>query len=371
MKNQQTVKHRTKPGSTRKNVSHDENPTGKLHRDTLATNRMILPALNRNAIFSLTTAAVLAFNGNMLVASDNPATPESHGGWIKYAQNPVLGGKYGTCFDISVLRDHDLYRMWVSWRSQKSIALVESPNGLHFDSEPKTVLGPAATGWEDEVNRPFVLKHGDGYQMWYTGQGGGHSAIGYATSADGVTWKRMSEQPVLQADAPWEKVAVMCPTVIWDDDNRIYKMWYSGGEQYEPNAIGRATSPDGVHWTKSANNPVFEGDPTIPWEKERATACQVIQRDGWYYMFYIGFRDVDHAQIGVARSRDGLTKWQRNPANPIVRPGEGQWDSDACYKPVALFDGRQWLLWYNGRSGSFEQIGVALHDGADLGFGSP
>jgi len=83
-------------------------------------------------------------------------------------------------------------------------------------------------------------------------------------------------------------------------------------------------------------------------------------------MFYIGFRDIDHAQIGIARSSDGITAWQRHPANPIVRSGTGKWDDDACYKPYAIFDGRQWLLWYNGRRQALEQIGVAIHEGEDL-----
>jgi hypothetical protein len=91
-------------------------------------------------------------------------------------------------------------------------------------------------------------------------------------------------------------------------------------------------------------------------------------------MFYIGFRDEAHAQIGLARSRDGLTGWQRHPANPIVRAGlahdgKDDWDFDACYKPCAIFDGTKWFLWYNGRQGGLEQIGVATHDGEDLGFG--
>ncbi len=85
-------------------------------------------------------------------------------------------------------------------------------------------------------------------------------------------------------------------------------------------------------------------------------------------MFYIGFRDNDHAQIGIARSRDGVTGWQRHPANPVIRPGQNQWDHDACYKPFALFNGGKWLLWYNGRHGPVEQIGVVLHEGKDLGF---
>jgi predicted GH43/DUF377 family glycosyl hydrolase len=307
--------------------------------------------------------------------SEPPATrPAANvstaGGWTKYNANPVLGGKYGTCFDISVLRDNDVYRMWVSWRPKKSIALVESADGQKFNEAPKVVLGPAATGWEDDINRPVVIKRDDGYHMWYTGQAKGRSAIGYATSSDGLVWKRMSDQPVLKPELPWEKVAVMCPDVMWDDAARLFRMWYSGGEQYEPNAIGYASSTDGLHWTKSSGNPVFAGDGAIPWERQRATACHVVLKDGWYYLFYIGFRDIDHAAIGIARSRDGVGGWQRLPANPIIFPAVGQWDSDACYKPYAIFDGTRWLLWYNGRSGSLEQIGVASHDGADLGFDS-
>ena len=75
-----------------------------------------------------------------------------------------------------------------------------------------------------------------------------------------------------------------------------------------------------------------------------------------------------HSHLCAARSSDGITQWQRHPANPIVRPGENQWDHDACYKPCAIFDGQKWLLWYNGRHGDLEQIGVALHAGEDLGF---
>jgi beta-1,2-mannobiose phosphorylase / 1,2-beta-oligomannan phosphorylase len=289
-------------------------------------------------------------------------------GWIKYPDNPVLGGSYGTCFDVSLLREGDIYRMWFSWRPKGSVALVESKDGFHW-SAPVIVLAPnKAGGWENEVNRPVVINQGGLYRMWFTGQANGHSAIGYATSRDGVVWKRMRDQPVLSPTQPWEKVAVMCPDVLWDKKAKLYKMWYSGGEQYEPDAIGYATSPDGLTWTKRQDNPIFEADPKIEWEQDKVTACQVVMDGGWYLMFYIGFRDADHAQIGAARSKDGITNWQRLPANPIIRPTPDGWDADACYKPYAAFDGKKWLLWYNGRRGSLEQVGVAIHEGRNLGF---
>jgi len=280
-----------------------------------------------------------------------------------------LGGKYGTCFDIAVLRENGVYRMWVSWRPKRSIAIVDSEDGAHWSEPPKVVLSPVGLEWEDDINRPTVLKRADGYHMWYTGQEKGlRSSIGYATSPDGVTWKRVSDKPVLRAKLPWESVAVMCPNVLWDENERIYKMWYSGGEQWEPNAIGYATSPDGITWTKNPGNPIFTADPSNAWEQQRVAGCQVLKwRDG-YLMFYIGYRDIDHAQIGAARSGDGVTGWERQRENPIVRVGLNKWDHDACYKPFAIFDGTRWLLWYNGRRGHLEQIGLAVHDGEDLGF---
>ncbi len=301
-----------------------------------------------------------------------PAPAETAGGWKKFAGNPVMGGKYGTCFDVSVLHEGDTYRMWLSWRPKASVALVESKDGLHWSKPPRIVLAPnAKTGWEDDINRPVVIKRGNVYHIWYSAFNAKGSSIGYATSRDGVAWMRMSDKPVMLAEKPWEKICLMCPHVIWDERAGIYKMWYSGGERQEPNAIGYATSPDGMTWTKYGANPIFGPDPNNDWEKNRTTACQVIRLGEWYVMFYIGFRDPNTAQIGIARSKDGITAWQRHPANPIVRVGEGKWDEHACYKPYAVYDGQKWLLWYNGRRMDLEQIGVVTHEGEDLGFDRP
>ena len=150
---------------------------------------------------------------------------------------------------------------WVAFSSRKC-----DPNGecAHYNSRETRYdrrglpdLCNDKTDWENELNRPVVSKNGGCYQMWYTGQVRGKSQVGYATSEDGKSWKRASDNPVLSAEKPWEKVAVMCPHVI-------YHMWCSGGEQHEP--------------------------------------------------------------IGIARSKDGITDWNRRSANPIIRPSEDHWE---------------------------------------------
>jgi sucrose-6-phosphate hydrolase SacC (GH32 family) len=309
-------------------------------------------------------------------------------GWVKYEGNPVLGGELGVCFDITLLKDSDKYRMWFSWRSKKSVALTESSDGIHW-SHPVICLEPADSGWEDEINRCSVVFHDGKYHMWYTGQiwetisenkdgegierkisFTGQSKLGYATSDDGIVWKRYSANPVMTADHPWEKVAVMCPHVLWDEAKKCYCMWYSGGEQYEPNAIGYAESHDGIKWNKYNNNPVLKADPHSLWEQHKCTACQVIKLEDWYYMFYIGFQNEDYAQIGVARSKDGINGWERSKYNPIIAPDEGNWDGEACYKPFVIYepDRKEWLLWYNGRKGNVEQIGFVKRPGKNLTF---
>ena len=162
----------------------------------------------------------------------------------------------------------------------------------------------------------------------------------------------------------------MCPHVMWNEEKDLYEMWYSAGEQYEPNAIGYAMSKDGLKWKKLAGNPVFAADSSNEWEKHKVTGCQVIRLDDWYVMFYIGFRNEHRAQIGLARSCDGKTSWQRHSENPIIRPGQDTWDGDACYKPFAVYDEKKdrWLLWYNGRLKGVEQIGLTIHEGKSLGF---
>ncbi|WP_106831303.1 glycoside hydrolase family protein [Parabacteroides pacaensis] len=289
--------------------------------------------------------------------------------WTKYSNNPVLGGgELGTVFDICVLKDRGFYKMYCSWRPQKSIALSTSKDGKNW-SKPKIVLSPTqANYWENEVNRPIVVCKDGLYHMWYTGQSNGKSWIGYALSKDGYNFVRQSNNPVLSAEEPWEKVAVMCPHVIWDKHEKLFKMWYSGGEQYEPDAIGYATSKDGLHWTKLKSNPIFKADSTKSWEQYKVTACQVIERENDYLMFYIGFRDIDFAQIGMARSKDGIGGWERYPGNPIISPTPDTWDASATYKPFAIQEKDHWMLWYNGRNEHLEQIGLVIYNGHALNF---
>lgn len=289
------------------------------------------------------------------------------GRWVKYAGNPVLGGEYGSCFDLSADVCGDRHRMWFSWRPKHGIGYAESSDGLHWDVREEPVLAPPA-GVDPEthrVTRPYVLVEDDRLIMWYSEHSARQVVISRAVSQDGINWTRTGV--VMRPERSWEKSAVMCPTVLRDDDRR-YHLWYSGGDSYEPDAIGYATSLDGIRWIRVRDEPVLR--PGDAWESDRVAGAHVFRVSEWLYAAYIGFaNDYEDSAIGIARSRDGVA-WERHAGNPVLsRGGAGEFDSINVYKPFVVVDGDEWRMWFNASSpisggdirheNRIEQIGYA------------
>ena len=288
--------------------------------------------------------------------------------FVKYENNPVFGNKeIGTCFDVYVTKCDDGYRMDFSWRPKKALAVIFSKDGINWSEPQITLEHNPKSGWEDDINRNCVLYIDGEYKMWYTGQADGKSRIGYAESDDGIHFKRVRNEPVLVSDRTWEEPSVMNPCVLYEDG--IYKMWYAAGENYEPNVLAYAESRDGINWQKYGNDPIFMADPNNVYEQNRVGGCQIIHtEDMGYLMFYIGYENIDKAQICIAASDDGKSNWKRSELNPIVEPIPGEWDGDACYKPSFLWNEEEdkWMLWYNGRNKHDEYIGYVYKNGRQL-----
>jgi predicted GH43/DUF377 family glycosyl hydrolase len=307
----------------------------------------------------------------------------------KNPANPIYGNKEtGTLFDVLVQKCEPeecpagltsrpaRFRMDFSWRPKSALAVAFSDDGTHWSEPLITLACNPASGWEDRINRNCVVKIGDKYQMWYTGQARGYSFIGAAESDDGLNFRRIGLptqystdgkdvlDPVLISERHWEGMSVMNPCVLYE--NGRYRMYYAAGETYEPNVLALAESEDGIHWTKDRINPIYVCDKGHSYESNRVGGCQVLRVDGLgYLMFYIGYRDIHTACICVALSEDGRTCWRRFKGNPLVTPTSGEWDADSCYKPSALYDEQLngWRIWYNGRRGNEEYIGEAFMEG--------
>ena len=155
----------------------------------------------------------------------------------------------------------------------------------------------------------------------------------------------------------------MCPNVIYDKEEHIFKMWYSAGEKYESDVICYATSKDGINWIKYKNNPIFTININkLTLDSFKVGCCDVHKiSKNKYIMFYIGYSDINTAKIFSTKSKNGINNWI-GINNPIIKPTKGKFDNDACYKPTAIYNRnkKEWLIWYNGRRKQKEFIGLAF-----------
>lgn len=246
--------------------------------------------------------------------------------------------------------------MLVSDRSNNVLATVSSSDGIQW-GDYKAVLSGVDDTWENIVNRGCIITKGSITYLYYTGQYQGRSNIGVATSMNGETFMRIDANPILQPEFAYEKVSVMNPCVIYDDESNKFKMWYSAGETYEPNVICYAESSDGIKWNKRSQ-PVL-AKSNNEWEKERIGGCQVLKdTTGNYIIYYIGYQNLDVARICYAESSDGI-HWIRPDSNLLLSPTEGSWDADAVYKPTVIDWQGKLHLYYNGRKEHGEYIGLA------------
>jgi predicted GH43/DUF377 family glycosyl hydrolase len=299
-------------------------------------------------------------------------------GWRLSSRNPVLDVQTNSAWDNLAVFDPCVVRlpdqslgMWYSMRGEKftSIGYVSDASGAgerwSVAADPVLGVAPAERLPYTVISRPSVLRLGDIWHMWYSTSDGKTAWIGAASSSDGIQWTKHGS-PVLLPEQPWERSAVQCPNVLYDPTARLFRMWYSGGDLYEPDAVGYATSRDGLTWQHGSDAPIYT--PSSGWEDYKIGSFQVHSVGDWHIAFYNAFQqDPLVSRIGMARSQDGVTGWQRHPANPILSPGaSGSWNARMMYKPTALWDqdrGR-WDVWFNasGHLNGTERIGHAWND---------
>lgn len=282
------------------------------------------------------------------------------GDWEKYG-SPVFGDETtASVFDPFVVMIEDRYRLFVSERKNSGIICTDSTDGTEWEKWKVALEAGDKGSWEERVNRASVCKIDGKWLMWYTGQSRNNSAIGIATSDDGIRFTRMQQKPILVPSEPYEKGSVMNPCVLWDKDEKIFKMWYAAGEQFEPDVLCYAESKDGINWERYANNPILEKS-NEKYDQCKVGGCDILKENDRYYMFYIGYQNVDTARVCMAESNDGIHNWVRSMDNPVISPEKKSWDADAVYKPTVVLNKQKnkLLMWYNGRKQNCERIGLA------------
>lgn len=167
--------------------------------------------------------------------------------FVKQGRTPILDRTESEPFIRSapcVLLDRGQWRMWyvsgVKWieegpnrRYETVIRHATSPDGIAWKAEGPVCLRPTHDD-EHAVTRPWVIREGATYRMWYSSRSVrlGYR-MGYAESTDGLVWTRDDSMPPPGPSAEgWDSEMACYPCVA--DIGGTRHMLYNGN--------GRGTS---------------------------------------------------------------------------------------------------------------------------------
>jgi len=163
--------------------------------------------------------------------------------FTKFGKAPILDRSQEDPYSISypsVLLENGEYRMWygsnLNWgkeqhQMQHVFKYASSDDGINWSRTGKVVLNHIHYG-EYALSKPWVIKDGDLYKMWYSYRGNGSIdtyRIGYAESSDGLEWKRKDDEVGIDvSDSGWDSQMISYPC-IFDFEGKRY-MLYNGNE---------------------------------------------------------------------------------------------------------------------------------------------
>jgi hypothetical protein len=175
----------------------------------------------------------------------------------------------------------------VPWRNSIGLA-VSYDEGKSFERVSIAPIVDRSDADPYTLSYPWVLRAKDGWRMWYgsnlswagASKGDMFHVIKHATSLDGRTWQRDGKVVIPPTDAEY---AFARPCVVKDAD--CYRMWYAyRGDTYR---IGYAESADGVSWCRR-DQEVGITPSQGEWDSEGIEYPSVFDHEGQRSLLYCG-----------------------------------------------------------------------------------
>ena len=201
-----------------------------------------------------------------------------------------------------------------------------------YDGNP-VFAGTGRDTWDRRIReRGYILCEGDTYHLWYTGYNLDRTdtrLLGYASSPDGLHWTRHPQNPIF--DQSW--VEDMC--VIKHGDT--YYMFAEGRHDI----AHMLTSRDRVHWQDHGRLDVrmTSGEPISPGPYGTPT---VWIEDAIWHLFYER-RDLG---IWLATSKDRRV-WTHVQDDPVIAMGPEEYDRHAvALNQIVKYQGRYYAYYH-------------------------
>lgn len=144
------------------------------------------------------------------------------------------------------------------------------------------------------VFAPHVVEYESTYYMFYSGADNPMArpaAIGLATSPDGVTWTKFEGNPILEPDGTGYDSMCVSVAVPYVTDDGEWVLYYAANSQpcYGPGRfIGRATAPAPEGPWTTDEEPLLEAGGTDSWDNGFIMPHSVVETDDGFVMYYSG-----------------------------------------------------------------------------------
>jgi predicted GH43/DUF377 family glycosyl hydrolase len=100
-------------------------------------------------------------------------------------------------------------------------------------------------------------------------------------------WKQLVNGPILKPQRPWERRCIEAPTLLRRGDTLW--MFYAGGYNNEPQQIGVATSIDGLTWSRLSDQPLVPNGQPGSWNSsESGHPAVLVDLGGRTHLFFQG-----------------------------------------------------------------------------------
>ena len=231
--------------------------------------------------------------------------------------NPVQAGDYPDPSVIRVGRDYYASATSSEWGPEFPILhsrdLVNWKHvGVVFPKRPDWSVG---NYWAPEIWQ----ENGKFYVFYVARRKGGPLCIAVASA--GRPTGPYTDHGALEC----QEVGSIDAFPIRDENGKLFVVWKEDG-----NSVGRPTplwaqELDTQEWKLTGKRSEILRNDTATWEANLVEGPYILRRGGWFYMFYSGNaccgRGCNYA-MGTARSRTLLGKWEKDPANPILKGNE-------------------------------------------------
>ena len=255
--------------------------------------------------------------------------------FVQYKGNPVFAGSDTLKWDHYIrergfiLKEDSIYHLWYTGypkadTDEKHLGYATSTDGLSWKRYQDTPI--YSGGWVEDMS---VIKSDGTYYMFAEGRG---DTAHLLTSTDRIHWTEQGNLDIRQTNGDPIKAGPYGTPAIWKEN----EMWYLFYER-DDLGIWLATSRDVKKWTNVQDQPVLAMGPE-EYDKFAVAMNQVIKYKGLYYGYYhaSAYKDWHEWSTNVAVSRD-LIHWMKYPGNPIVGNNKSS--------GILVHDGKQYRLY--------------------------